>query len=330
MLGADGNFFGTSYQGGTFRRGTVFRISTSGALTTLASFSNGSEGGHLAGNLVQGSDGDLFGTTYKGGMQGYGTVFRVMTNGELTSLISFSYTNGAFPYAGLTRGADGNFYGVTTGGGLYDGGTAFRITSTGLLTKLYSFTGGDDGGNPRSALLQAADGNFYGTTANGGTYGQGTVFAMAPDGTLLTLVQFYGYKGANPQAALVEDANGNLYGTTQNGGTRGRGVIFRFNIGSAPRITSQPANQAVFAGANVAFSVSVLGRVPMSYQWQKDGANLSDGGKISGSSARVLNLNSVATNDAGIYSVIVTNALGSVTSVGALLAVTSSPPYIVL
>lgn len=329
-LGADGNFFGTSYQGGSFGRGTVYRFSTNGALATLYSFSNGSEGGHLSGGLVQGSDGNLYGTTYRGGAHGYGTVFRIATNGELASLISFSRTNGAFPYAGLAQGSDGDFYGVTAGGGLDEGGTVFRISPTGQFTNLHSFSGDSDGSAPRAALRQGADGNFYGTTVTGGDYGKGTVFAVSPDGALVTLAHFNGYNGANPQAALVEDADGIFYGTTQNGGASGCGTIFRFNISSAPQITSQPASLSVFAGANVQFSVSALGSVPMSYQWQKHGTNLTDGGDISGSRARVLGLSNVVTSDAGNYSVIVSNALGSATSTGALLAVTSSPPYLVL
>src|SRR5262249_45378057 len=158
------------------------------------------------------------------------------------------FTNGAFPIAGLTWGNDGYFYGVTTRGGLDDRGTVFRISPNGVYTNLYSFTGGDDGGNPRGELFLAADGNFYGTTTDGGAYGLGTVLMMAPDGAPAALVQFDGFNGANPQAAFVQDDNGYLYGATQNGGPSDSGVMYRLTIDSAPFITSQPADQSVFAG----------------------------------------------------------------------------------
>lgn len=328
-LGVDTNFYGTSYQGGAYGRGTVFRTTTNGAQTILYSFSGGSDGSQPAAGLVQGSDGNFYGTTYKGGDYRYGTVFKVSTNGILTTLNSLDYTNGAFPYAELAQDAEGNFYGTTFDGGAYDSGTIFKITSAGLLTNLYSFAGGSDGGNPYAGLAQGSDGNFYGTTTYGGTYGDGTVFLASPNGTLTTLMEFDGYNGANPQAPLTQGTDGSFYGTTQNGGASGRGVIFRFGITSAPQVTSQPVNQSVFAGANVRFDVAVLGSVPLSYQWQKDGTNLTDGGNISGSHNRILNLSNVATNDAGSYSVIVSNVLAFATSTGALLTVTSSPPFIV-
>ena len=106
----------------------------------------------------------------------------------------------------------GAFYGTTTSGGVYNNGTVFRMSPAGVLTNLYSFGGGADGSYPAAALLQGSDGNFYGTTAYGGAYGDGTVFRMTPDGKLTTLVAFDGYAGANTQAALIEDADGSLLG----------------------------------------------------------------------------------------------------------------------
>jgi uncharacterized repeat protein (TIGR03803 family) len=328
--GADGNFYGTTYQGGAYGRGTAYRLTASGVLTTLYSFANGSDGGHIAAGLIEGSDGNFYGTTWKGGDYGVGTVFSISTNRTLTTLASFDNTNGAFPFGGLAQDATGNFYGVASQGGAFGDGTVFKITPAGQLTNLYSFTGGGDGANPRAALLLGADGNFYGSTANGGVQGNGTIFVISPDGTLTTLVVFNGLDGANPQAALTQGNDGRLYGTTHNGGVNNKGVIFRFGITSAPQITSQPVNRSVFAGADVEFSVSVLGNVPLSYQWQKNGTNLTDGGVVFGSTNRILQLANVTTNDAGIYSVIVTNALGYTNSLGASLAVTSSPPFIVM
>ena len=327
-LGADANFYGTTYQGGAGGRGTGFRISTTGTLTTLYSFTNGLDGGHLAAGLLRASDGNFYGTTYKGGAFGYGTVFRISADGVQATLAAFNMTNGAFPLAGLVEDADGTLYGATSSGGAYGHGAAFRMTRAGALTTVHSFTGGAEGSYPAATLLRGSDGNFYGTTAYGGTYGDGTVFRMAPNGTLTTLVAFDGYAGANPQAALIEDADGSLIGTTQNGGASDAGVIFRLSFGGAPQITRQPVSQAVFAGDNVLFSVAVFGASPLSYQWQKNGTNLVDGGNLSGSAARLLTLGGVSLTDIGTHSVIVSNALGWVRSADAVLSVTSSPPFI--
>jgi len=279
-FGTDGKLYGTTYQGGAIGYGTVFQISTNGGLKTLYSFSGGADGGLPYAALVQGPDGNLYGTTYKGGAYAYGAAYRVSPNGTLTTVFSFDYAKGAFPYAGLVPGSDGNLYGTTSSGGAYGGGTVFRMTPSGLCTNLYSFTGGNDGGGPAATLFQAGDGNFYGTTSYGGAYGVGTVFRVTPNGALATLVQFDGYDGANPRAALAEGTDGNLYGTTQNGGVNGEGAIFRLSITSPPQITAQPASQTVFAGSNVNFSVAVVGSVPLFYRWRENGTNLSDGGSI--------------------------------------------------
>jgi uncharacterized repeat protein (TIGR03803 family) len=328
-LGTDGNFYGTTYQGGAYGRGTAFRMTTNGALTTLYSFSNGSDGGHVPGGLLEGHDGNFHGTTWKGGDYAEGTVFSISTNGTLTTLFSLNDTNGTFPFAGLAQDADGNFYGVASQGGVYGYGSVFKLNSAGEFTNLYSFTGGNDGANPRATLLLGADGNFYGTTVNGGTFGDGTAFVISPDGMLTTLVEFNGFDGANPQAALAQGSDGYLYGTTQNGGVNGKGIIFRLAIDSAPHITSQPAGQSVFAGAEVQFDVAVLGSTPLFYQWRMDGTNLADDGNITGANSRILSLSGVVSNDIGNYSVIVTNTSGSMISSNAFLMVTSSPPFIV-
>ena len=197
------------------------------------------------------------------------------------------------------------------------------MTSAGLISRLYSFRGGSDGGYPAAALLLGSDGNFYGTSAYGGDYGDGTLFRMTPSGLVTTLVAFDGYAGANPQAALVEDADGSLVGTTQNGGASDAGAIFRLSFSGPPQITGEPVSQTVYAGDDVVLSVAVSGSQPISYQWQKNGTNLPG-------SVRVLTLTSVTTNDAGIYSVLVSNPDGSTNSVGAFLTVLSSPPVIIV
>ena len=166
VQGSDGNFYGTTYGGGTNGYGTVFKISTNGALTSLYSFTGGNDGANPNAGLVQGSDGNFYGTTYSGGTNSYGTVFKISTNGALTSLYSFTGGNdGANPDAGLVQGSDGNFYGTTAARRHETAdGTVFKISTNGALTSLYSFTGGNDGANPQAGLVQGSDGNFYGTT----------------------------------------------------------------------------------------------------------------------------------------------------------------------
>jgi uncharacterized repeat protein (TIGR03803 family) len=330
VRGSDGNFYGTTEAGGTSGGGTVFQVSTNGALTSLYSFTGGKDGAYPQAGLVQGSDGNFYGTTEAGGTNGGGTVFQISTNGALTTLHLFTGRNdGSGPDAGLVQGSDGNFYGTTEAGGTSGNGTVFQISVNGALTSLYSFTGGNDGAYPRAGLVQGSDGNFYGTTSSGYTTGYGTVFRMAPDGALVSLVQFDGYDGANPQAALTLGADGNFYGTTENGGADGAGVIFRVNINSPTlQISTQPAGQEAFIGANVVFSVAVVGNPPFYCQWKEDGMNLTDGAGISGSTNLALTLINITPTSSGVYSVLVSNATSSVLSEGAALGVIVSPPQI--
>jgi uncharacterized repeat protein (TIGR03803 family) len=235
VQGSDGYLYGTTAGGGTIGGyGTVFKISTSGALTSLCSF--GYEGTPLAG-LVQGSDGNFYGTTALGGASNSGTVFKFSTNGALSTLYSFTgHYDGGIPYAGLVQGTDGKFYGTTSYGyqGYYTGffpGTVFQIDTNGVLTTLYRFTGLGDGEYPRAALVQAGDGNFYGTTEGDPSIDfRGSVFQISTNGMLTNLPSFTGTNdGANPYAGLVLGSDGYLYGTTEFGGSSGNGTVFAVN-----------------------------------------------------------------------------------------------------
>ncbi len=328
VLGTNGFFYGTTLEGGADGYGTVFRLLPSGGLFPLVHF-HGVNGAYPSPVLIQGADGNFYGTTENGGAKGgWGTVFKMTPGGVLTTLYSFSYSDGGAPVPGLVQDTDGSFYGTTYFGGTNGYGTVFRMTPQGALTTLYAFTGGSDGGYPFGGLLLGTDGNLYGTTESGGIYSDGTVFRIGPEGALTTLVQFEGYNGANPEATLVQAADGSVYGTTQMGGTSGEGTVFRLSMGGPLQITSQPATQLAYAGANVTFSVATFGSLPVSYQWQKNGQNLTDGGNLSGSSTRALMLTNVTTDNVAIYSVIVSNAFGAVSSDDALLQVIVSPPQI--
>ncbi len=236
----DGNFYGTTYGGGANYYGTVFKITASGVLTTLHSF-NGDDGYYTYAGLVQASDGNFYGTTYFGGAHDSGTVFKSTPSGVLTTLYSFCSQNncsdGYYPYAGLVLASDGDFYGTTLGGTNH-WGTVFKITPSGSMTTLHTFVGHpSDGGYPAAGLVQASDGNFYGATRYGGVNDQGTVFKITPSGALTTLYSFCSQRnctdGEQPSAGLVQASDGNFYGTTLGGGANGYGTVFKITASGA-------------------------------------------------------------------------------------------------
>lgn len=235
VQGSDGNFYGTTASGGAFFQGTIFRMTSSGAITVMHSFNAFSGGGAVpVAGLVQGSDGNFYGTTAVGGQHFQGTVFKIDATGNLTTLHSFSGSpnDGANPVAGLVQGSDGNFYGTTPSGGAHFQGIVCRISQGGGFAVLHSFSGHPaEGGVPFAALVQGNDGDFYGTTAVGGTHFKGTVFKIDEAGTLTTLHSFDASagEGANPVGGLVQGSDGSFYGTTVLGGTHRRGTVFHID-----------------------------------------------------------------------------------------------------
>jgi uncharacterized repeat protein (TIGR03803 family) len=310
VLATDGDFYGTTWQGGANQKGTVFKITPGGTLTTLYCFcskTNCTDGSRPFGGLVQATNGSLYGTTYTGGadvtcviynyvgcgtvfritpsgtlttlhsfyatdgdgpiaalvqatdgnfygttlLNGFGTVFKVTPGGTLTTLHRFDGTDGAWPNAGLVQATEGNFYGTTVDGGakIYPG-TIFKITPAGTLTTLHSFCAQKDctdGEFPRAELVQATDGNFYGTTESGGAMGDGTVFKITPGGTLTTLHSFSGTDGADPYAGLVQATDGSFYGTTYYGGANDGGTVFSLAVGLGPFVKTLPTSGEVGA-----------------------------------------------------------------------------------
>jgi uncharacterized repeat protein (TIGR03803 family) len=238
VLGTDGKFYGTTYQGGAHGDGTVFSITSGGTLTTLHSF-DGTDGGKPIAGLVQATNGNFYGTTFAGGTNGAGTVFTITPSGTLTTLHSFDGTDGQYPYAALIQAANGTFYGTTSFGGANGVGTVFSITPGGMLTTLYSFcaeAGCTDGEFPVAALIQATNDTFYGTASAGGANGYGTVFGITSGGTLTTLHSFDGTDGEFLSGGLLQATNGIFYGTTFGGGANGEGTVF--SITSAGTLTT--------------------------------------------------------------------------------------------
>ena len=229
-----GNLYGTTYYGGSSKCyapigcGTVFKVDTTGKETVIYSFT-GKTGKFPAAGLVMDAQGNLYGTTRKGGGYNFGTVFEVDPAGKEIMLGIFlggRYGDGAYPVARLVMDTKGNLYGTTAGGGPYRSyGTVFGVVH-------YNFLGKPDGLNPRAGLVLDAQGNLYGTTTNGGTAmrpGAGTVFKLDTTGkeTVLYSFTFTSPSGVYPEGSLLLDAQGNLYGTTSGGGSYGYGTVFK-------------------------------------------------------------------------------------------------------
>lgn len=251
-LGPDGCFYGATTDRGPNRTGTLFKITTSGALTTLYAFdpltgtpSTNVSGANPYGRLTLAKDGCFYGTTYLGGPKGNGTAFRLTTNGQFTLLANFAGANGNGPEAALIVGPEDKLYGTTVNGGIYgNAGTIFSLTTNGLLTTLLSCNYNTPEA-PEASVVLGPDGNLYGTmTASSGLEagGRGAVFRLTTNGVLTTLANFYQTNGFKPEAGLTLGTDGYFYGTTYAGGNEdlnAAGCIYRLNLGT-PFINAKP------------------------------------------------------------------------------------------
>jgi uncharacterized repeat protein (TIGR03803 family) len=243
----------------------VFLMSLPAALAV----DNPNLGRNPAAGLVQDIDGTLYGTTLNGGANNAGTIFRVSTAGQLTTLVNFSGTagaaRGAAPLGTLVRSGE-FFYGTTFAGGAHDVGTVFRMSRSGQLTVIAEFTNSSlpsdfaRGANPTASLVEdpTSPGTFYGTTSAGGASGNGTIFRISGS-ALSGCSDFNGANGSDPQAALMRARDGFFYGTTAEGGTQAtmsptpapgstavpQGTIYRFDPA-----TSTIATIRTFAGSD--------------------------------------------------------------------------------
>jgi uncharacterized repeat protein (TIGR03803 family)/parallel beta-helix repeat protein len=282
----NGNLFGTTYAGGASDDGTVFELPVgSNAITTLASF-NGANGSTPYGGVVEDGNGDLFGTTTYGGASNDGTVFEVKAgSGAVTTLASFSGTNGANPYAGVVEDGSGNLFGTTEHGGASGDGTVFEMKASGAITILASFSG-SNGAVPLAGLVEDSSGNLFGTTQVSAS-GQGTVFEVAAGSNVITtLASFNGTNGAAPFAGLLEDGSGDFFGTATSGGTSGGGTVFEltpsvtsFTIDTVPPTVTftVPANGSTLAtneptlSATAADNSGGSGLASVQFQYSSDG-----------------------------------------------------------
>jgi uncharacterized repeat protein (TIGR03803 family) len=241
----DGNFYGTTVAGGAHNGGVIYKVTPAGVESIVYSFGAGGTS-DLTGPgaaLIVGWDGNLYGTTQGGGAYAQGGIFRVTPAGVETVLYSYRNlgTDGSpFGDSALVQGSDGNFYGVTPGGGRYSNGTLFRMSPAGQVSVLYNFAGQpSDGSAPLAALIQASDGNFYGTTSSGGANNGGTAFRFTLSGAESVLYSFGPLFGASagdasdPHSALVQASDGNLYGVSALGGANSNGAFFRLSLAGA-------------------------------------------------------------------------------------------------
>lgn len=282
---SSGNLYGTTSLGGGGYAGcnnngcgTVFQLAPNGTLTTLYTFTGGSDGANPTAGLIMDS-GNLYGTTSAGGNTaagcsnslgtlGCGTVFKLTPNGStFTFSVLYSFAGGvdaANPGAAVIMDSHGNLYGTTQNGGTDNAGAVFKLaaatTAPWKETVLYSFSGGSDGANPVASLVMDTSGNLYGTTYGGGTssvgFGLGTVFELASNGVETVLYSFCSQPnctdGFYPSANLIMDKSGNFYGTTPYGGittgagNSGAGTVFR--VTPAVALTSGQKCNGFFDG----------------------------------------------------------------------------------
>jgi uncharacterized repeat protein (TIGR03803 family) len=236
IRGTDGNLYGTTKVGGTQGLGTLFQVTPAGGEHVVYSFgANATDAAQPTDGVIQGRDGNFYGITHQGGQNGTGAVFRVTPGGTETVLYSAdsaTVTNGATLLSSLVEGTDGYLYVDDYGGGAHGSGAFLRIDKAGGQAVLYSFGGtAGDGAKPTGSLIQASDGNFYGTTQSGGAYAGGTVFQITPSGRETVVYSFGGaMNDGNTPSGLIQGSDGNVYGTTISGGAHGIGTFFRLPL----------------------------------------------------------------------------------------------------
>src|SRR6202040_4182824 len=355
LQASDGNLYGTTINGGGSTGsagcpsgcGTVYELSKDSngnfTFTVLHSFKGGTTDGSTPyGGVIQASDGNLYGTTTAGGTINFGTVYELSkdSNGNFiifTILRSFSSstTDGQIPYSGLIQATDGNLYGTSYGGGSANAGAAYELSKDSdgnftIFTLLHSFTGGaTDGSRPQYAsLLEASDGNLYGTTDQGGSNAsQGVAYELSKDASgkfiVFRLLHSFGAfvgDGSNVQAGLTDASDGNLYGTTAQGGSQDEGTVyslqtgFNFSLSASPNsVTITPGGAAGTSTIKVNPTNGFTGSVTMSASGLPTGVTASSSPNPT-TSTTTLSLTASATAATGTVTATIAGMSGSLTS----------------
>lgn len=304
--------YGTTSTGGTSGYGTVFRIETNGSgYSIIKHFQGGTNGSYPAAELVV-SGTTLYGTTWGGGQTVGSTVFKINTDGNDFKVLKHfdAAISGAHPRGGLTLSGS-TLFGTTDAtcyGGSQDCGSVFRINTDGSEFRILKQFAGSDGPGSKATLL-VSGGLVFGTAyGDGSLTNQGTVFLMNTDGSGNTILkQFSGMDGAGPNGALLLSGN-TLYGTAENGGFYNAGVAFGLAL-SPPVIISLPPSQTVELGGDVHFKVEATGLPPTACQWLFNATN-----PVPGATNPTLHLEAVQFARSGSYTLVLTNALGAITS----------------
>jgi len=245
ILARDGNYYGTTSSGGSAGIGTLYRINSAGKLTVLYSFTGAGDGAFPNGSPIEAFDGNLYGTT-NGSTSQNSTVYRFTPSGTFSTIYTFDSASGYAPAAPLLQATDGTLYATTTSGGASGAGSIVQLTTAGTLVNKHGFDSSIEGAVPLAPLIQASDGNFYGTANSGGAHGGGTVFRLGTDWTFTVLHSFASIlnDGSDPAFGLTQGTDGNLYGGTAGGGTDSAGSLFQVSLsGTYVQLYSFPATQ---------------------------------------------------------------------------------------
>jgi uncharacterized repeat protein (TIGR03803 family) len=249
VLGNDGNFYGNA-EGGFEAIG--YRVSSTGNYKVLTSSIPG--GGQPSAPLIQGSNGNFYSTSYSGGTNDAGTVYRMSRAGAVTIVYNFDGTEG-YGYAPLVQDGEGYLYGTADGGTL-GGGIVFKVSTHGKFTVLHNFTNQDynHGSVPVAGLVLATNGKLYGSAYRGGPQNGGSLFDINTTGQYREFYIFDGTDGSGPQTTAMQHTNGKIYGMTSEGGAYGGGVIYCVDAGLPPFV------RLVFTAGKVGRSIGILGQ----------------------------------------------------------------------
>lgn len=271
--GGDGFLYGTTTAGGLGTYGTIYKIlpgapNTPIRLVDFSGTDSGTRRGSMPSSLVKAKDGNFYGVTESGGKYGYGTVFKLSSTGQFTTLSDFGnetdvYVGPKTPRAALIQASNGLLYGTSSSGGKFGKGTVFSVTTTGVYKVLINFsdqTGSFLGSTPEAPLIQATDGFLYGTTRLGGASQRGTVFRVSTGAAFKNLIQFTGGAptyGGEPRAGLVQDNEGHLFGTTSTGGDNNFGTVFQVSNALPAKATAFTSTVTFTAGTRATLAGTI-------------------------------------------------------------------------